>query len=159
MGCHIFSPPFRALGLTAPITVTAHGPGPTKDNWATKARVHYVYPGSALTQGSTVDLWWYDGGERPPEQVLALAGDRMPKTGSVAIGTDGALVLPHIGDPFLRPAETFTTYQLPVIEPRDHYFEFLDAVAAAAARRGAAPQTSASFSYAAPLTESVALRS
>ena len=104
-----------------------------------------------------MDLWWYDGGERPPEQVLALAGDRLPKTGSVAIGTDGALVLPHIGDPFLLPAEKFTTYELPVIEPRDHYFEFLDAVAAAAAHRGAAPQTSASFSYAGPLTESVLL--
>jgi predicted dehydrogenase len=157
MGCHIFSPPFRALGLTAPVSVTAHGPGPTKDNWATKARVHYVYPGSALTAGPTVNLWWYDGGERPPEQVLALAGDRLPKTGSVAIGTDGALVLPHIGDPFLLPAEKFSTYELPVIEPRDHYFEFLDAVAAAASRRGSAPQTSASFSYAGPLTESVLL--
>ena len=81
MGCHIFSPPFRALGLTAPISVTAHGPGPTKDNWATKARVHYVYPGSSLTAGNTVDLWWYDGGERPPDQVLARVGDRLPEDG------------------------------------------------------------------------------
>ena len=66
-------------------------------------------------------------------------------------------MLPHIGDPFLLPAEKFSTYELPVIEPRDHYFEFLDAVAAAASRRGSAPQTSASFSYAGPLTESVLL--
>jgi predicted dehydrogenase len=158
MGCHIFSPPFRALGLTAPISVTAHGPAPTKDNWATKARVHYVYPGSTLTAGPTVDLWWYDGEERPPEPVLALVGDRLPKTGSVALGTDGALVLPHISDPFLLPEDRFSTYERPTIEPRDHYLEFLDTVAAAtAARRGPAPQASAGFSYAGPLTESVLL--
>ena len=157
MGCHIFSPPFRALGLTAPISVTAHGPGPTKDNWATKARVHYVYPGSSLTAGNTVDLWWYDGGERPPDQVLARVGDRLPETGSVAIGTEGALVLPHIGDPFLLPVDKFSAYELPSIEPRDHYFEFLDAVAVAASGRGSTPQTSAHFGYAGPLTESVLL--
>ena len=85
MGCHIFSPPFRALGLTAPISVTAHGPGPTKDNWATKARVHYVYPGSALTAGNTVDLWWYDGGERPPD-TGARAGRR--STAEDGLGRD-----------------------------------------------------------------------
>jgi len=138
--------------------VSAHGPAPTKDNWATRARVHYVYPGSALTAGTTVDLWWYDGEERPPEQVLALVGDRLPKTGSVAIGTEGALVLPHISDPFLLPEDKFSTYERPVIEPRDHYFEFLEKVATAiAARGGRAPQASANFSYAGPLTESVLL--
>jgi predicted dehydrogenase len=157
MGCHIFSPPFRALGLRAPTSVTSHGPAPSRDNWSTRARVHYVYPGSALTAGSTVDLWWYDGEERPPEHVIALAGDRLPKTGSVAIGTEGALVLPHISDPFLLPADKFSTYQFPVIEPRDHYFEFLDRVAEAATARGPAPQASANFSYAGPLTESVLL--
>jgi predicted dehydrogenase len=158
MGCHIFSPPFRALGLIAPISVTSHGPAPSKDNWATKARVHYVYPGSTLTAGRTVDLWWYDGEERPPEHVQALVGDRLPKTGSVAIGAGGALVLPHISDPFLLPADKFSTYERPAIEPRDHYFEFLEKVAAATAMRArTAPQASANFSYAGPLTESVLL--
>ncbi len=158
MGCHIFSPPFRALGLTAPLTVTSHGPAPSADNWAVKARVHYVYPGSPLTAGNTVDLWWYDGEERPPDQVLSIAGDRTPKTGSIAIGTEGALVLPHIADPFLLPAEKFAAYERPAIEPRDHYFEFLEKVTAAqAARGGQAPQASANFSYAGPLTESVLL--
>ena len=28
MGCHIYSPPYRALALTRPIAVTAHGPRP-----------------------------------------------------------------------------------------------------------------------------------
>ena len=75
MGCHIFSPPFRALGLTAPRSASPRTDRRRrKDNWAMKARVHYVYPGSPLTAGNTVDLWWYDGEERPPDQVLSLVG-------------------------------------------------------------------------------------
>jgi predicted dehydrogenase len=158
MGCHIFSPPFRALGLTAPLRITASGPAPTRDNWAVKARVHYVFPGSSLTANQTVDLWWYDGEEHPPAAVLALVGDRMPKTGSVAIGTDGVLVLPHIADPVLLPAEKFVTYTQPTFESRDHYGEFLDQVVVAkTAGGGPAPRTSAGFSYAGPLTEAVLL--
>ena len=38
MGCHIYSPPYRALNLTSPIAVTAYGPAPTAESWATKAR-------------------------------------------------------------------------------------------------------------------------
>jgi predicted dehydrogenase len=158
MGCHIVSPPFRALGLAAPAAITSHGPAPTRDNWAVKARVHYMFRGSSLTASDTLDLWWYDGDERPPDHVLALAGEHMPKSGSVAIGTDGVLVLPHIADPILLPAEKFSALERPPIEPRDHYFEFLEKVADARRTRGGpAPQASAHFSYSGPLTETVLL--
>ena len=30
MGCHIYSPPYRALELTSPIAVTAYGPAPDR---------------------------------------------------------------------------------------------------------------------------------
>jgi predicted dehydrogenase len=158
MGCHIVSPPFRALGLSAPISIASHGPAPTQDNWAVRARVHYVFRGSPLTAADTLDLWWYDGDERPPAHVLALAGEHMPKSGSVTIGTDGALVLPHIADPILLPADKFSTVERPTVEPRDHYFEFLEKVAEARTTRGGSPpQASASFSYSGPLTETVLL--
>jgi predicted dehydrogenase len=158
MGCHIVSPPFRALGLTAPVSIAAHGPAPTKDNWAVRARVQYVFRGSPLTAADRLHFWWYDGDERPPEHVLALAGEHMPKSGSVTIGTDGALILPHIADPILLPAEKFSTVERPTVEPRDHYFEFLEKVAHARTRRSAsAPQASANFSYSGPLTETVLL--
>jgi predicted dehydrogenase len=158
MGCHIVSPPFRALGLSAPISIASHGPAPTQDNWAVRARVHYVFRGSPLTAADTLDLWWYDGEERPPAHVVALAGEHMPKSGSVTIGTDGALVLPHIADPILLPADKFSTVERPTVEPRDHYFEFLEKVAEARTTRGGSPPpASASFSYSGPLTETVLL--
>jgi predicted dehydrogenase len=151
MGCHIFSPPYRALGLTAPISITSHGTAPSRDNWALRARLHYVFPGTSITADKTVDVWWYDGGELPPDAIVSLVGGKMPSQGTIFVGTEGTLLLPHMGkQPFLFPEEKFATYQFPEIPPRDHYFEFLDAVLA-----GGSVKPSANFEYAGPLTESV----
>ena len=51
MGCHIYSPPYRALKLTSPVSVTADGPAPTAESWAIKARVKLTYPGTEYTAG------------------------------------------------------------------------------------------------------------
>jgi hypothetical protein len=153
MGCHIFTPPYRALGLTAPTTITSHGPAPNRDNWPLRARVHYVFPGTQWTAGPTLDFWWYDGDQRPPDEILALVGDRMPKTGSVWVGTDGTLVLPHMSPSwFLLPEAKMTAAPVPDLVPRDHYHEFLDGV-----RTRQATPLSAGFQFAGPLTESVLL--
>jgi len=158
MGCHIFSPPYRALKLTSPLSVTSEGPAPNAQNWATKARLHYVFPGTEFTADKTVDFWWYDGGEQPPANILEAAGDKLPQTGSVLIGTEGVLLLPHMRDPEILPADRSTAVAEKVaqllqgIEARDHYAEFLDAVLA---RGKVMPSTS--FDYAGPLTESVIL--
>jgi predicted dehydrogenase len=159
MGCHIFSPPYRALALTSPATVTSHGPRPTRESWATRARIHYVFPGTRYTAGETLDFWWYDGGETAPETLLAAIGpDRIPKSGVVFVGTEGFVILPHVDDPFVLP-EAKALDAAPLIErtqaelaPRDHYGEFLDAVLA-----GGRTQPSTNVSYATPLTETVLL--
>ena len=102
MGCHIYSPPYRALKLTSPVAVTAYGPPPSAESWATKARVKLTYPGTEYTAGKTVDVWWYDGGELPPDALREPIGPRWPQQGSVVVGTTGLLVLPHgSADPFV----------------------------------------------------------
>ncbi len=150
MGCHIYSPPYRALKLTSPTRVTAYGPAPTDESWAIKAKVHLVYPGTEYTAGQTVDMWWYDGGELPPDTLRAQIGGSLPEQGSIVVGTDGLLVLPHGSDAFVLPREKMERLQKPEIPPRDHYAEFVDAVLA-----GGATPCSASFDYSGPLTESV----
>jgi len=151
MGCHIYSPPYRALNLTFPIEVTAAGPAPTAESWATKAKVKLTYPGTEFTAGKTVDVWWYDGGELPPDALREPVGARFPDQGSIVVGTDGLIVLPHgSAEPFVLPESKMA--QVPAIDitDRDHYAEFVDAVL------GGGKQTcSASFAYAGPLTESV----
>jgi predicted dehydrogenase len=151
MGCHIYSPPYRALNLTSPISVTAYGPSPTAESWATKARVKLTYPGTEYTAGKTVDVWWYDGGELPPDAVREPVGTRFPQQGSIVVGTDGMLVLPH-GSPEAFVLPDSKTASLPKIElpDRDHYGEFIDVVLA-----GGKDRCSTNFDYAGPLTESV----
>src|SRR5262245_19996646 len=151
MGCHIYSPPYRALKLASPVSVTAYGPTPSEESWATKARVKVTYPGTEYTADKTVDVWWYDGGELPPDAVREPVGSRFPQQGSVVVGTDGLLVLPHgNADPFVLPESKMAALPKIDLPDRDHYGQFIDAVLA-----GGSTPCSASFDYAGPLTESV----
>jgi predicted dehydrogenase len=151
MGCHIYSPPYRALKLTSPIEVTAAGPAPSAESWATKARVKVTYPGTEFTAGKTVDVWWYDGGELPPDALREPVGDRFPQQGSIVVGTDGLIVLPHgSADPFVLPESRMASLPKIEIADRDHYAEFIDVVLG-----GGKEKCSANFDYAGPLTESV----
>jgi predicted dehydrogenase len=151
MGCHIYSPPYRALNLTSPIAVTAYGPSPTAESWATKARVKLTYPGTEYTADRTVDVWWYDGGELPPDAIREPVGSRFPEQGSVVVGTDGMIVLPHVRpDAFVLPDAKMAALPANELSDRDHYGEFIDVVLA-----GGTQKCSANFDYAGPLTESV----
>lgn len=152
MGCHIFSTPLRGVNLYLPLSIASHGPAPVHDNWPIASRLHFVFPGTTLTAGSTIDFWWYDGQERPPQEVIDQVGGKVPGSGAAIIGTEGAILLPHIAPPTLHPAERFAARPLPVMATRNHYHEFLDAVLT-----GPGTQCSAGFDYAALLTEAVLL--
>src|SRR5436190_5457910 len=54
MGCHIFDPVFKALALTAPVSVRSEGPAPNEHSWAFDAIIKYVFPGTLFTEGETV---------------------------------------------------------------------------------------------------------
>ncbi len=153
MGCHIFDPVFEAVGLTAPISVRSEGPAPSAWNWATDAVIRYVFPGTPYTQAETIPVHWYDGDQRPPQEILARLGEhKLPNQGSIFIGTRGVMVLPHVGAPFLLPDAQFKDYKLPTDPGSSHYAQFVETV------RGNA-KTSASFDYSGPLTEAVLLGS
>jgi len=151
MGCHIFDPVFTALELTIPGTVRSEGPAPNKWNWALDSKIEYVFPGTRFTAGPTMKLTWYDGASKPSKDVLALLeGDEQPNTGSILVGTQGTLVIPHISRPVLYPDKKFKDLKFPDISSHDHWGEFLDACLGNC-------QTGANFNYAGPLTEAVLL--
>ena len=153
MGCHIFSGWYRALGLTSPISVVSHGPASNKDNWAINARIDYVFPQTRFTQEGTVPVTWYDGNERPPKEIAALVGNKVPGQGSIIIGTDGVLLAPHMSTPGLYPKNKFEGYKYPKLQPRDHYMEYVES-----ARGASGQKPSANFEdYSGPLTETVLL--
>jgi hypothetical protein len=68
------------------------------------------------------------------------------------VGADGASLLPHIDYPSLHPQARFIDREVQKGTSRNHYHEFVDAVLA-----GPGTRCSASFDYAALLTEVVLL--
>ncbi len=151
MGCHIFSSWFRALALSAPLSVKSTGPEPNEHNWAINGRVEYTFPGTFYTEEQTVKVIWYDGSSKPPQEVADLVGGKLPGQGNVIIGTEGVILHPHVGNPRLFPTEKYRGFRYPKLEPRNHYVEYVDCCL----NGGVKP--SANFEYAAPLTEAVLL--
>lgn len=148
MGCHILDPVFSSLALTAPISARSEGGEPNEDSWGLDSQVKYVFPGTPHTT-ETLDLTWYDGGRRPPDEVKTLIGERpLNGQGSIYIGTEGVLYSPYIADLVLLPVEKFVDYKRPKPEGDNHYLQFVEAC------RGNG-KTSTPFAYAGPLTESV----
>jgi predicted dehydrogenase len=171
MGCHIFDPVFEALALTAPLSLRSEGPAPDAWNWSTDAHIKYVFPGTRFTAGKTVEITWYDGDQRPPEHIRALIA--VPKSddakvadadakkkkaatineGSIIIGTEGVLHVPHIATPKLFPIAKFKDYRLPDVAGSHHWSDWAEACT------GGPAKPLAPFDYSGPLTESVLLGS
>ncbi len=151
MGCHIFDPVFKSLELTAPVSVRSEGPAPNKWNWALDSKIHYQFGGTKYTAEKILRLTWYDGASKPPAEVLALLEkDEPPNSGSIFVGTDGTLVLPHVAKPQLYPDAKFKDFKYPDIGEVNHWGSFVNACLG----EGSTP---ANFSYAGPLTEAVLL--
>ncbi len=168
MGCHIFDPVFESLALTAPISLRSEGPAPDAWNWSTDANIRYVFPGTQYTAGSTVTVTWHDGDSRPPKEIQQLIAipappdqtpaarkraDALLEQGSILIGTEGVLHVPHIATPRLFPLEKFHDYKLPEIAGTHHWSDWAEACV------GGPGKPSAGFDYAGPLTEAVLLGS
>lgn len=167
MGCHIFDPVFESLALTAPISIRSEGPAPDQWNWATNARIKYIFPGTKFTAGNTVAVTWYDGKERPPAEIMDLIklppeenADPRKKArqvidqGSIIIGTNGVLHVPHIATPRLFPLVQFKDYELPKVKGTHHWSDWAEACVA-----GNVKGPLANFDYSGPLTETVLLGS
>jgi len=162
MGCHIYDPVFEALALTAPVSVRSEGAAPNTHSWATDAVIHYVFPGTQFTQGKTVRVTWYDGDQRPPAEVQELVKRKnlppgakpwkLTDQGSIVIGTEGVLLIPHVDRPKLFPVEKYADFKMPETQNADHWHQFVDAILGK-------DKTQAGFDYAGPLTESVLLGS
>jgi predicted dehydrogenase len=151
MGCHIFDPVFNALNLTAPLSVRSEGSAPNQWNWALDSLIKYVFPRTKYTADATLSITWYDGAQKPPAEIAALAGGkRLPEQGSIFIGTNGVMVLPHVGRPQLYPVEKFHGYVVPEVPDANHWDQFVEACLGHG-------KTTANFAYAGPLTESVLL--
>ena len=108
-----------------------------------------MFPGTAFTVDKTLPVTWYDGTQRPPPAIKALLeGDELPGAGSIFVGTQGVLVLPHIARPLLYPDKKFKDLKFPDVKEESHWGLYVDACL------GGTP-TTAGFDYSGPLAEAV----
>lgn len=151
MGVHIFDTPYAALELTSPKWAKTTCRTPTGVGHPEKNVVEYEFPGTKYTTDSMI--WkWYDGAYAPPKSdELNLPSDlQLPKQGSLFVGEGGYLLLPHVGEAQLFPQDNFEDYKRPEVSAANHYHQWVDACLGNG-------KTSASFSYAGPLTEALLL--
>jgi predicted dehydrogenase len=151
MGVHIFDTPYTALALDVPREICCECRKPNGFAHPEHNIVTYEFPG---TQYTTNDLkWvWYDGVNAPKEhkELKMPKGEKLPEQGAMFIGEKGRLLLPHIGYPKLIVDGKMEKFNFPELEEIDHYHQFVDACLGKT-------KTSAPFSYAARLTESILL--
>ena len=99
---------------------------------------------------------WYDGDQRPPQEIQDAAGIKkgekgkeLPSQGSIFLGTDGVMILPHIAQPRLAGAAENKTYEK--VKSDNHYHQFIETIL------GNQKACAANWDYAGPLTEAILL--
>ena len=151
MGVHIFDTPYAALELTAPKWAKTTCRKPTGVGHPERNIVQYEFPGTKYTTESLI--WtWYDGGYAPPksDELDLPEGVKLPGQGSLFIGEEGQMLLPHVSEATLYPQNKFKDYKRPDVSSNNHYHQWVDACLGQG-------ETSASFSYGGPLTEALLL--
>lgn len=145
-GCHILDPVYTALEITeAPTHIEADHTGINDEVWPAQTTVHYTYPGTSRTVDS-LSITWYDGGRLPSIKGSHLpATEALPRSGSLFIGEEGSMVMPHISPPRLYPTREFE-----MLDSQNHYHGWLEGIQSG-------KQPSDGFDYAGPLTEAVLL--
>ncbi len=152
-GCHIFDPVYSALGVDAPLTITAHAESYSEQVHPGWTIANYLYPGNEMTAYDTICASWRDGGLKPDTKLSPhLAEDyALPPSGSMLIGEEGTLIIPHVGKPQLHPLKDFENYPVPEMEERSHYHEFVNVCL------GKGGTTGSNFDFAGPMAEAVLL--
>ncbi|MCC6697575.1 MAG: Gfo/Idh/MocA family oxidoreductase [Candidatus Hydrogenedentes bacterium] len=151
-GCHIFDPVFTALNIGVPLTISSEAECVSEEVHPAWTVTRYVFEGAEMTVGKTINATWMDGGKMPSKDVSPhLPQDfAFPPSGSILIGEEGSLIIPHVGEPALYPVEKFKSYPKPELAPLNHYHDFVEA----ALGNGVA---GANFDFSGPMAEAVLL--
>nr|WP_321356285.1 Gfo/Idh/MocA family oxidoreductase [uncultured Draconibacterium sp.] len=151
MGVHIFDTPYTALDLDVPKTIKTKCRKPIGFGHPEHNIVTYEFPGTKYTTDQL--KWvWYDGPGAPKRHAdLKLPNkEKLPNQGAMFIGEKGKLLLPHWDYPKLIVNGKYEPVNFPEMDKADHYHQFVDTCLGK-------DECSASFTYAARLTESILL--
>jgi len=160
MGCHIVDHPIWALNLESPTAIEAFNTldgseldgQPNRETYPIASVIHYEFP--ARGKVPPVRMTWHEGGLMPPTPAELPAGEKLPESGVLYLGTKGKMYhSAHGGMPKLLPGELHDeARKVKKTMPRSpgHHTEWLHAC------KGQG-QAMSNFSYSGPLTETVLL--
>ncbi|HNW06755.1 MAG TPA: Gfo/Idh/MocA family oxidoreductase [Verrucomicrobiota bacterium] len=160
IGCHIFDPVWKGLGLKAPRTVWAEvqeswklSPERRADTWPQGDHIIWTFPGNEKIAGRELVLEWFDGDYYPPESIRKQYSEDLkeyPPESSFLAGTEGAMLIGHGAVPQLLPEDKFSGIERPRLAERDHYHHFVDACLGG-------EKTESHFAQSGPMTEAILL--
>jgi predicted dehydrogenase len=152
-GCHTLDTAVWALNLEHPTLVESSSTQLSKETTPIASTCHYKFP--ARGTQPPADLFWYDGGIRPPRPDCLELKRSLPRNGgSLLVGDKGAILSgTWSGSPRIIPEKKMRDYKLPQASiPRSlgHRRDWINAC------KGG-PPASSNFDYGARLTEIVLL--
>jgi predicted dehydrogenase len=148
MACHTMNMPYMALGLRDPSSVEAETSGHNRESYPKWSIIRYEFP--ATDKRPEVKMVWYDGGKRPPQELLE--GQKLESSGALIVGEKGKLYSPgDYAGPYALLGGITEPAEIKYTESPGHFEEFVRAI------QGGEPAVSNFPDYAGPLTETVLL--
>jgi len=152
-GCHTLDTAVWALDLEHPTLVESSSTQLSKETTPLASTCHYKFPKRGAQP--SVDLFWYDGGIRPPRPDCLEPGRELPRNGgSLLVGNDGAILSGvWSASPRIIPEKKMRDYEQPkptIARSAGHHRDWIEAC------KGG-PPASSNFEYGARLTEIVLL--
>ena len=95
MANHTFNQPYAGCDLKNPTSVVAKSSGHDFDSYPARSEIKFEFP--ANDWRPALDCWWYDGGWRPPAELLGKYGITLGddnRSGSLVIGERGVMYDP-----------------------------------------------------------------
>jgi predicted dehydrogenase len=160
MACHTSNMVVMALDLFDPTTIAATSSGINTETYPKNSKIVYQFPerirGDGEGKWSAVPMYWYDGGNLPPQELVP--GVKFKGSGSMIVGSEATLYSPNdYGSQFriYKPgtSEEIKDFKKPEPSlPRSpgHFKEFAIACSGG-------PAAMSNFDYAARLTGTILL--
>jgi len=149
MACHTFNMPFMALDLRNPTTIEAEHSGHNGDSYPNWSIIKFTFP--AVGTRPAIPVTWYDGGERPPKELLGEDVKDVPRSGALIVGEKDTL---HAHGDYCEKFSLVSGNNPPEVDfvkSPGHFEEFVAAI------KGGPTPVSNFPDYSGPLSETILL--
>ncbi|MCL2710246.1 MAG: Gfo/Idh/MocA family oxidoreductase [Planctomycetaceae bacterium] len=95
MACHTFNQPYSGCDLKFPTSVVAKSSGHDYDSFPGRSEIKFEFPATEFRPA--IECFWYDGGWRPPAELMAKYGltlDDTNRSGALIVGEKGVMYDP-----------------------------------------------------------------